>query len=157
VQLAATLTDCFGGQLIGPAGRSWRRRPAASALAHHSFHVFAVYPWVSLLPAGKPGGVPLSVLDRCRIRWGTVVGPDGDRVLVRSSPLTWDGKELALGEERVESVRWSAPGFQRPDAPEPGQMVSGHWDWICDRLTEAQAAQLSARSAQQLDAANGSR
>jgi len=32
--------------------------------------------------------------------------------------------------------------------------VSCHWDWVCDRLTEEQAAQLAARSDQQVAAAN---
>jgi Family of unknown function (DUF6390) len=154
VGLTATLAERFAGQLIGPARRLWDRRPAASALAHHSFHVFAVYPWLALLPAGKPGGVPLSVLDSCRIRWGTVVGSEGERVLVRSRPLTWDGARLALGADRVESVRWSDAGFQRDDALQPGEFVACHWDWICDRLTEEQLHQLATRSAHQLDAAN---
>jgi hypothetical protein len=45
----ATLKDRFAGQLVGPAARRWRSMPPAHALAHHGFHVFAVYPWAGLL------------------------------------------------------------------------------------------------------------
>lgn len=148
----ATLRDRFADQLTGPAARRWRSMPPGHAAAHHSFHVFAVYPWTGLLPAR--GGVALSILDNCRIRWGTVVAVTGDRLRVRSRPLTWAGGRLALGAERVESVRWSAGGYGPRPAPAPGEIVSCHWDWVCDRLTPAQAERLAAHTVHQLDAAN---
>jgi hypothetical protein len=128
--------------------------PAGSALAHHSFHVFAVYPWVGLLVPQAPGNrvdVALTVLDQCRIRWGTVTARHGDRLHVRTRPLTWDGWRLSLGPERTESVRWTSAGHERPDVPEPGELVSCHWDWVCDRLTEPQLAELATRTTHQLD------
>jgi hypothetical protein len=144
----ATLRERFAGQLAGPAARRWRTMPPAHALAHHSFHVFAVYPWTDLLRVRAD--TALSVLDSCRIRWGTVAGTDGERVRVRSRPLTWNGRQLGLGAERIESVRWSTAGSTRPDPPAVGEIVSCHWDWVCDRLTAPQVAQLAARSAHQL-------
>ncbi|GAA0912374.1 DUF6390 family protein [Virgisporangium aurantiacum] len=166
----ATLRQRFAGQLGGPIARRWRSMPPAHALAHHSFHVFAVYPWTGLLTAASGGraGTALSVLDNCRIRWGTVTGPetgpgtgpvtgpvtgeDGARVRVRSRPLTWDGRRLGLGADRIESVRWSTAGISRPP-PATGDLVACHWDWVCDRLTPAQVAQLDARTEHQLRAA----
>jgi hypothetical protein len=146
----ATLRHRFAGQLVGPAARRWRAIPPAHALAHHGFHVFAVYPWAGLL--GVRSGTALSILDSCRIRWGTVVGVAGERASVRTRKLTWDGHRLAVGAEFVESVRWTAgdPAGRHP--PAPGDVVSCHWDWVCDTLTEAQVAQLAARQAHQLDA-----
>jgi hypothetical protein len=148
----ATLGKRFTGQLTGAVARRWRSMPAAHALAHHSFHVFAVYPWTGLL--GSRGGTALSILDSCRVRWGTVVAVTGDRLQVRSRPLTWTGGKLALGAERTEPVRWSAGGYAPHPAPVPGEVVACHWDWVCDRLTGAQAERLAAHSADQLDAAN---
>jgi hypothetical protein len=144
----ATLRRRFAGQLVGPIAERWRSMPPTQALANHSFHVFAVYPWTALLTVRTD--TALSVLDSCRIRWGTVTAVDGARVSVRSRPLTWDGQRLGLGADRVESVRWSTGGAGRP--PAPGDLVACHWDWVCDRLTAAQVAQLSARTAHQLGA-----
>jgi hypothetical protein len=75
---------------------------------------------------------------------------------VRSQPLTWDGHRLALGAERIEAVRWARGGHERPDVPDVGELVSCHWDWVCDRLTRDQLAHLRTRSGRQLDIANRS-
>jgi hypothetical protein len=146
----ATLKDRFAAQLVGPAAQRWRSMPPAHALAHHGFHVFAVYPWAGLL--GARSGTALSILDSCRIRWGTVVGVDGTRLSVRSRPLAWVGHELTLGTERVESVRWSAGDPVDRPPPRIGAAVACHWDWVCDTLTPSQVDELSARNAHQLHA-----
>ncbi len=69
--LAASLETRFRS----PAGHTWERLAPASpdaVVPHHGFHVFAVYPWLGLLRSAA-GVDALRVLDRCRIRWGTVV------------------------------------------------------------------------------------
>ncbi|NIR42011.1 MAG: hypothetical protein GWN07_40010, partial [Actinobacteria bacterium] len=68
----------------------------AGARPHHSFHVFGVYPWVGMLK-GDHGDHPMQVLDRCRIRSGRVVSVHGDRVLVHSRPLVFDGLRIHPG------------------------------------------------------------
>jgi hypothetical protein len=135
--LVERLRDRFRGQ---PG--TWRDA-TDRALPHHSFQVFDVYPWAGLLTAsGAP--TALSVLEQCRIRAGRVVAVDGPRAAVASRPLVWDGAALTVGAERREEVRWSAEGLSLIDAPSPGDRVSLHWDWICDVLTEEQAARLDA-------------
>ena len=42
----------------------------AGGVPHHSFHVFGVYPWVGLLGNDRMTKHALTVLDRCRARWG---------------------------------------------------------------------------------------
>ncbi|MDQ2738880.1 MAG: DUF6390 family protein, partial [Actinomycetota bacterium] len=71
--LMAELQQRFPGQ----SGASW-----VPGLAHHSYHVFAVYPWVGLLRQGRGAEVALSVLQQCRIRWGEVVAVHDERVTV---------------------------------------------------------------------------
>jgi hypothetical protein len=146
----AAVRQRFAGQLVGPVANRWRSMPPDHALAHHGFHVFAVYPWTGLL--GVRSGTALSMLDSCRIRWGTVLRVHDTRVDLRSRPLTWDGHRLALGTERVESVRWCAGEVAGRRAPAPGDVVSCHWDWVCDRLTTGQVTELSTRNAHQLRA-----
>ncbi len=150
---AAELLGALRERFAGQVGGFWSRvTPADGPLAHHSFQVLAVYPWVGLLRTGSP--VPLSVLDRCRIRWGTVLGLDGDHASVSSRPLVWHDGRLGLGAEREERVRWAADGRSLPSGLAEGDVVSLHWDWVCDRISTDQAAALQDRSAHQLDLAN---
>jgi len=108
---------------------------------HHSFHVFAVYPWVGMLGRGNDA-VAMSVLEQCRIRWGTVLAVDGERAIVRSPPLVLVDGRLTLGAEREESVRWSAGGSSLVRGLGEGDVVSMHWDWVCDVLDAGQLAAL---------------
>lgn len=66
--LRATVDDCFASEDAQGPGAAVS--PESRGTPQHSFHVFAVYPWLGLLRAGRDGP-PLEVLDRCRIRWGT--------------------------------------------------------------------------------------
>jgi hypothetical protein len=75
----------------------------------------------------------LQVLDRCRIRWGVVVGRAGDLLLVNSRSLAWDGQALALAPEQVESA---LPPVD--DEVTAGDVVALHWDYVCQRLTPGQ-------------------
>ena len=122
-------------------------------VAQHSFHVFAVYPWLGLLRAGNEGA-PLEVLDRCRIRWGRVTNVDGDLVMVSSRPLTFVGSQLILGEQRVERVRRGLDGLGFVEDLAVGDVVSLHWDWVCDRLSPRSLSWLRACTYQNLEAVN---
>jgi hypothetical protein len=99
----------------------------------HSFHVFCIYPWAGLLRSGAVTQA-LQVLDRCRIRWGVVLGRAGDRLLVRSQPLAWDGQVLGLAPDQVESA---LPPVD-DDPIVAGDVVALHWDYVCQRLTPGQ-------------------
>lgn len=126
------------------AGGGWSGIAASvpvGAVPHHSFHVFGVYPWVGLLRSGRIDE-PLHVLDRCRIRWGTVISVDGDRLLLRCRPVTWDGLSLGLGEPVDEWVHWADGGRSPLDTPDPGSVVAAHWDWVCDVLDADRTAEL---------------
>ena len=142
VELAASLDDRFERR----AGRRFTPLVAAATaggVPQHSFHVFAVYPWLGLLRAGLEGPA-LEVLDRCRIRWGTVVADLGDLLVVRSRPLEFIGSALVLGDERLEEVRRPLEGVGSVDGLAPGDVVSLHWDWVCDRLSPVALGWLAA-------------
>ena len=121
---------------------------------HHSFHVFAVYPWLGLLRAGMDAEAPLTVLDRCRIRWGSVVSVEGDAVTVRSRPLQLSGHSLMLGGPVIEQVRKGIDGVGFVHGLAPGDVVSLHWDWVCDRLSDRALANLQAYTERNLSAVN---
>lgn len=138
-ELVERLEARFGGQL----GGTWREA-AARARAHHSFQVFEVYPWAGMLLAGLPAGPAVSVLDRCRIRSGVVQAVADEWVTVSSSVLEWDGERLVPGQEGLERARWSTEGLSLLAAPEPGDVVALHWDWVCDVVTSEQASRIDA-------------
>jgi hypothetical protein len=123
------------------------------AVPNHSFHVFGVYPWVGLL-GGDRGDTPLRVLDQCRVRWGQVVAVGTDTLDVLSRPLTWDGAEVGLGDQRVETATRSINGLGFVDDYRPGDWVSLHWGWVCDRLSRRQLASLRRSTLRQLDITN---
>ncbi len=136
----------LGNPLLDHVGGCFK----AGGMPHHSYQVFCVYPWADLLADDRSGAQALHVLDQCRIRWGQVVLDTGSQVVVSSRPLTWDGTHLALGPLRDETVN----GHDLIGRLNPGDWVSLHWQWICDRLTLAQLTALRDYSAHHLTIVN---
>jgi hypothetical protein len=134
------------------AGRDWDHVAGAvlgGAVPHHSFHVFCVYPWTGLLRSGH-AEPSLQVLDHCRIAWAQVLtAPAEGTIIVRQQPLTWDGRDLALGAPEPRLV---GAGFVASARPE--DWVSVHWDTACDRLTASQLLALRAYTARHLRLVN---
>ncbi len=126
----------------------------AGGVPHHSFHVFEVYPWVGLLRDDRKSPTAVSVLDRCRIRWGTVESVVGDQATVRTRLLEWDGRVLALGEPVLETAECAMGGAAFVGGLKPGDVVSLHWHWVCDRLTPYQLSQLKLFTSRHLAIAN---
>jgi hypothetical protein len=114
----------------------------AGGVPHHSFAVFCIYPYTGLLTDRRKAPQALTVLDRCRIRWGRVRAVHGDQVVVDSRPLSWDGRTLQLGQLQTETVVQSVDGIGMVGRLVPGDWVSLHWEWICDRLTPGQVGRL---------------
>jgi hypothetical protein len=138
--LARHVEDRFRGRI----GRGWERvveSVAAGAVPHHSFHVFAVYPWIGLLRSGAVDE-PLRVLDQCRTTPALVREVQDDTAHVLLRPLVWDGQRLELGPWTGRDVRWQDDGLAFVGGLAPGEWVALHWDFACDRLGSAAAARL---------------
>ena len=82
--------------------RPWPRACIAGGVPHHSFAVFCIYPWTGLLSDGRKAEHALTVLDRCRIRWGKVMAVQGDQVVVES-------RAADLGRPHARLRRTAAP------------------------------------------------
>jgi Family of unknown function (DUF6390) len=139
--------------IIGPqAGRYWSHLTAdlaCEAAPNHCFHVFGVYPWTRFLGRGMDEH-PLSVLDNCRITWGTVVSRAADDVEVMCQRLVWDGHALALSEPSARLLDVWADGYSAvPDAA-VGDQVAVHWDRLCGRLQREQVHALAESTDRQL-------
>ena len=149
--LARHVSERFRGRL-GSAGDAIPSIVAAGGVPHHCFHVFALYPWLGLLRSGIVDE-PLRVLDQCRTTPALVVSVEGESAEVLAEPLLWDDGKLRLGEPEPRRVRWRDGGraFARP---QPGELVSLHWDFVCDVLTARSAARLGAVTRRVLGAVN---
>ncbi len=150
-ELLTRLRRAFTGQVTGLLDNISDR----NALAHHSFHVFAVYPWVRFLD--RDPTTPLRVMQDCRIRWGTVDSVDGDHAVIVSAPLAFHDGVLGLGDDVAERVRWRKDGAALAPAPAPGVLVAAHWDWVCGVITDAERDALATATQRTLDLVNESR
>lgn len=150
--LLTMLRRAFTGQTTGLLFDLAQPR---GVLAHHSFHVFAVYPWVRFLD--RDAATALKVLQQCRIRWGTVESVEDEHAVIATRPLTFAGGTLALGEPGPERVRWSKEGVSLIGPPAPGDVVSAHWDWACGVLTDDERAALADATQTTLDLVNRAR
>ena len=160
------------GSAYGPSATPWRTGSdggpgqrfgslaegvLAGGVPHHSFAVFCIYPWVGLLGDDRRAAQALTVLDRCRIRWGRVLAVAGDQVSVEYRPLTWDGRQLGYGPPEVEIAVRAVDGVGLTSAPAVGDLVALHWEWICDKITERQARFLKAYTDRHMAIANTAR
>ena len=139
-ELARHVDDRFRGRL----GRARERvvdAVAAGAVPHHCFHVFAVYPWLGLMRTGVVDE-PLRILDQCRTTPGLALAVDGDSATVLASPLRFEDGDLRLGPPAPRVVRWRDDGRAFVPSLRPGDVVSLHWDFVCDVLSPASAAAL---------------
>ena len=152
-QLGDSMAERFRKQ-VGNKFQFLAEGVLAGGVPHHSFHVFGVYPWVGLLGNDRMTKHALTVLDRCRVRWGKVIAAHGDQTTVESRPLGWDGRLLSLGEPATETARLALDGTMLAGDIGPGDWVALHWDWVCDKLTDRQLRALRTYTMRHLDMVN---
>jgi len=134
------------------AGRYWSHLTAdlaCEAAGNHCFHVFGVYPWTRFLGRGIDEH-PMSVLDNCRISWGTILSRTGDRVEVLTRKLIWDGQALTLSEPSVRPLEVWADGYSAVPDVAVGDEVAVHWGRLCGRLRPEQVGALADSTHRQL-------
>ena len=140
-----------------PVG-DWRWLEAALAGGSrpmHAFHVLEIFPRIGLMRGGRPDPV-IETMDACRIRWGRVVDVVGERLLVSARRLDLVDGRLALGPERTElATGWRGPSGVLGGVS-PGDWVSLHWSWACDRLSPSQLGRLASWTSLALASANQS-
>jgi hypothetical protein len=138
---SAGLVAWLRGRFAGQVGGTWADADGR-AVAHHSFQVFEVYPWAAMLRRNA-SPVAVSVLDRagsgpascvrCTVRRRGAMPAAG---VGRGHARSWTGGD--------EVVRWSAGGRSLLAGLSAGDRVALHWDWVCDVITDEQAARIDA-------------
>jgi hypothetical protein len=147
------LDDRFRGRMTT---RDWRWLEAAldgGSRPVHAFHVLEVFPRAGLLRGGRPDAI-IETIDACRIRWGRVTEVIGDRLVVAARPLELVEGRLRIGAERVEEATGWGGRDGALDGVRPGEWVSLHWGWACDRLRPGQVARLATWTEAALASAN---
>jgi Family of unknown function (DUF6390) len=138
------------------AGQYWSHLTpdlANEAAGNHCFHVFGVYPWTRFLGRGMDEQ-PLSVLDNCRIAWGTVSSRDGDGIEVMCQRLAWDGRALTLSEPSARPLDVWVEGYSAVPDVAVGDEIAIHWGRLCGRLQSGQIQALADSTSRQLQATN---
>jgi hypothetical protein len=139
---------------LRPDGWKWLAgKPASGGVPVHAFHVLDVFPRVGLLRSGAIDGA-LQVMDSCRIRGGRVMELDGSSLVVNVVPLLLEAGRLTLGPARPERVEAWWDGSSLVGVVEPGEIVSIHWGFACERLTGSQLRRLVAWTRREIDVAN---
>lgn len=148
-----SLEERFRPRLRADGWRWLGGKPAAGAVPNHAFHVLDVFPKVGLLRGGDVDNA-LAVMDSCRIRWGRVLERDGDALVVSAVPLQMVDGRLTLGAPRIERIRGWVDGAGFVEDAAPGDVVSIHWDWACERLDAGRLAALQRSTTAEVAIAN---
>ena len=151
--IGASLETRFKPRLGAEGWRWLATKPEAGAVPVHAFHVLDVFPKVGLLRSGATDRA-LEVMDSCRIRWGRVERRDGDWLVTSAVPLELVDGRLRLGTPREERVRGWVDGHGFVEDVRPGDVISIHWDWACERLDAARLAALRRSTRHELAIAN---
>jgi len=151
--MARSLAVRFRPRLDAGTWKWLGQKPAVGARPTHAFHVLDVFPRVGLMRGGKVDDV-VGLMDSCRIRWGRVVDASGEKLVVEAVPLALVDGRLRLGEPRIETVQRWLDGAGFLDAVLPGDVVTLHWDWACERLSPARLHNLVSRTISQIAIAN---
>ncbi len=136
--------------------KTWRwlaSKVPAGAHPHHSFHVFEIYPRAGMMKSGAVDHV-FETMEQCRIRWGRVVEAAGANLVVRVRPLRQLAGKLSLGPTTLETVQRWVDGTGFVDGVTPGEWVSIHWGWACDRITPTQVRALDRYTRWHIDLCN---
>jgi len=137
------LGDRFRPRMTTDAWRWLEAALAGGSRPVHAFHVLEIFPRIGLLRGGRVDPM-VETIDACRIRWGRVREVAGDRLVVDARRLELIDGRLRLGAARTEeAMAWRGPDALL-DGVIPGDWVSLHWGWACDRLRPTALARLAA-------------
>lgn len=127
---------------------------------HHSFHVFNIFK-----RTGKDSSFhTLKTMDECRIGWGRIKSkvspsPFGLRrasksqkfILVEAKSLTINNNKLGFGKVVLKDVKVNYRGKSFIKDLQVGDLVSLHWGFVCDVLTENQIKNLQFYTQKSID------
>ncbi len=151
--LFQSITQRFEAKMPPKEWHWLKSKIPAGARPHHSFHVFEVYPRAGFMKSGAVDHL-FETMEQCRIRWGQVEDVLPRDLVVTTSALEWKNGKIVLGIPKQERIQRAIDGRGFVDDASPGDWVSIHWGWACDRLDTRQVANLRRYTEWQLQLLN---
>ena len=113
-----------------------------AARPHHTFYVMSTLAASNAVDGpnltNETGRTIAAAFDSCRVSWGRVLKVGEEELQVRFRPLEFEGGTLALAAPRAKRVRYNR-GVRPFDFVRRGDVVSVHWGYACDVLSNRQA------------------
>jgi hypothetical protein len=131
----------------------------AGAKVHHSFHVFNV--WNRTGHEAKPHTV--KTMDSCRISAGEILQKDqfsktnfqkNAKLQVKTDRLVYRDGKLGLERKVIKEVSWRLGDKSFVKSLQPGDWVTIHWGWVCEKVTRRQVKNLEKYTKWHLKLAN---
>ncbi len=118
---------------------------------HHSFHVFNVFKRTG----HDPSFHTLETMNECRVGWGKIRMEIGgwkrENITVETQPLVMEKGKLKLGKPFMKNLKTDYRGKSFLKGLNPGDWVSFHWGFVCDRLTLVQVRNLQFYTQKSID------
>jgi len=139
--------------------RLFETKPYAT-FPHHALHVFNAFSTMGTVPdafanaTGRDEQVG-SLMDRCRISWGRIVGrKDNGDLIVEYEPVRRKDGALSLGRPVAAKIVSQVDGQSFVGDVKRGDWVSFHWGLACTKLTAEQLANLRKYTLMDMEVAN---
>lgn len=118
------------------AGRNWSilmKDIKEKAKPHHSFHVFEIYRTAGFSRDGAKSLPIIDLINKCRISAGRVkkVDPKNQEVLIA-------GEQIALVNQKLMPIKKDQKAIFFRNDIKVGDLVSIHWGFVCDKISERQ-------------------
>ncbi|MFA6525626.1 MAG: DUF6390 family protein [Patescibacteria group bacterium] len=120
------------------------------AKPHHSFHVLNIFRRTGHLSINHT----VETMDNCCISCGKVIKKSADKLLVEYRPLAIVEGKLAQGEKKQKEILTEVDGQSMETEINAGDLVTFHWNAVCEKITHVQAGNLSFYTNQAISLAN---
>ena len=84
----------------------------------------------------------MSTIDNCRVSWGKIIEVQPEHYVVKTNPLIMQDKKLKLGPPTDKKIISTIDEKTFIKKPKPGDWVSFHWNFICEKLNSKQVKNL---------------
>lgn len=151
-EFAKNLSDRFKNRIKSKDFQWLMTKLPLAGKPYHAFHVFDVFTRAGLLRNKKVDNV-IDIIDKCRISQGKIVNISENNYVVKYQPLKIIDGKLKLSDYQKKNI------FKKFDGSDIlsvkiGDIISIHWDWACDKLTNKQKINLTNYTKKYLDLAN---
>ncbi|MCK5027341.1 MAG: hypothetical protein KAS07_02905 [Candidatus Pacebacteria bacterium] len=120
------------------------------AVPHHSFHVLDIWRQSEQFEEGHS----LESLDKCRIGWGKVVSVSGPDIIIDTEDIIYENGKLMLSPVKKRTLKRKLESEYEIEQLKKGDVVSIHWDIVCEKIRPEQARLLKKYTLQHLELAN---